>query len=941
LVCNGNYDSSTHEPLFKSFRKLLERRYRRNVTRSLLRHLRSEHFKNEKVVITHPFLPNTKINVASWTRHLRLGSVKSGKLWELKRDIEVGRDAISRSSNSTWWSWDSGSTLFYWRWPRRCQKSVRDGTKLFVDWTKMPRYMKRQKWPHDADQRQKLMKKVNKVRGRGYVQPGFVKSLTGFFAVPKAGTDIRVVYDATQCGLNDALWAPNFFLPTVDSILRNASSATWFGDLDLGEMFLNYALDLDLRPYAGIDVTELEADSMKEGIKRIFERWSRTLMGFKPSPYICTQTFAWSEEIINGDPSDVTNPFYWDKVILNLPGQSDYDPTMPKVYKWNSVEDCMASFYGTYIDDVRSGGSSELACRDASRRIASRINYLGQQDAVRKRGHAAKSPRAWAGAKCIANAGDGLYVLSTEAKWDKSKTIVSKWLLAMESHKEDLLSYSELEKDVGFMCHMSRTYPSTFPYLKGFYNTLNGWRVDRDKEGWKIGRVAWLELISGDVAFENESDVELTFESRKRNFMKLNKRDKPEAVSASPRFLQDLRALNRLFEGDTPKLRLVRGVKVGMSLFGFGDASGSGFGSSWEGKEGIGYRFGTWGDSMNLQSSNLRELKNLVDTLSEMGNQGALKGTEVYLFTDNSTSEAAFHNGTSTSLKLFELVLEIKDLELKHGAIIHLCHVSGERMKAQGSDGLSRGNLNVGVMAGKSMLEFVPLHLNALQRHPPLKAWIESWTGDDRLEWLTPKQWFRRGHDLVENSWEVNIDGMKMPRVKSGFYVWTPPPFAAEAVVEELRKARHKRQKSHHLFVLPRLLQPQWRKQLYKAADLVVTLPPGHSAWPTNMFEPLTIVFIFPYLSYRPWQLRGSIRLLALGRELSRLWRDNLSGEGPVLRELWGVQRSICKMPEKLARKVLLSEQPSEVQSGNTRKRRRCEVAKEEGRVSLSKQQKR
>jgi hypothetical protein len=239
------------------------------------------------------------------------------------------------------------------------------------------------------------------------------------------------------------------------------------------------------------------------------------------------------------------------------------------------------------------------------------------------------------------------------------------------------------------------------------------------------------------------------------------------------------------------------------------------------------------------------------------------------------------------------------------------------------------------------MLEFVSLHLNALQRHPPLKAWIESWTGDDRLEWLTPKQWFRRGHDLVENSWEVNIDGMKMLRVKSGFYVWTPPPFAAEAVVEELRKARHKRQKSHHLFVLPRLLQPQWRKQLYKAADLVVTLPPGHSAWPTNMFEPLTIVFIFPYLSYRPWQLRGSIRLLALGRELSRLWRDNLSGEGPVLRELWGVQRSICKMPEKLARKVLLSEQPSEVQSGNTRKRRRGEVAKEEGRVSLSKQQKR
>lgn len=111
-----------------------------------------------------------------------------------------------------------------------------------------------------------------------------------------ADTDIRVVYDATQCGLNDCLWKPNFFLPTVDSILRNASSSSWFGDIDLGKMFLNYALDLDLRPYAGVDVSELE-----DGTKRVLERWNRMLMGFSPSPFICTQTFAWSEEIILGD----------------------------------------------------------------------------------------------------------------------------------------------------------------------------------------------------------------------------------------------------------------------------------------------------------------------------------------------------------------------------------------------------------------------------------------------------------------------------------------------------------------------------------------------------------------------------------------------------------------------------------------------------------------
>ena len=104
------------------------------------------------------------------------------------------------------------------------------------------------------------------------------------------------------------------------------------------------------------------------------------------------------------------------------------------------------------------------------------------------------------------------------------------------------------------------------------------------------------------------------------------------------------------------------------------------------------------------------------------------------------------------------------------GARFHLCHVSGTRMIAQGSDGLSRGNLSVGVMAGKSMLNFVPLHLGALARFPKLKGWIEEWTGmKGKLEWLEPKDWFDRGHDLLPSSGETNVDGIRMPGIKQGF----------------------------------------------------------------------------------------------------------------------------------------------------------------------------
>jgi hypothetical protein len=51
-----------------------------------------------------------------------------------------------------------------------------------------------------------------------------VSSLTSFFAVPKGTAGIRVVYDATRSGLNDAIWAPNFFLPTI-VLLKGKSGA--------------------------------------------------------------------------------------------------------------------------------------------------------------------------------------------------------------------------------------------------------------------------------------------------------------------------------------------------------------------------------------------------------------------------------------------------------------------------------------------------------------------------------------------------------------------------------------------------------------------------------------------------------------------------------------------------------------------------------------------
>ena len=45
-----------------------------------------------------------------------------------------------------------------------------------------------------------------------------IKSLIKFFHVGE--DDIRIVYDVTANKLNDCVWVPSFWLPTVDSLLR-------------------------------------------------------------------------------------------------------------------------------------------------------------------------------------------------------------------------------------------------------------------------------------------------------------------------------------------------------------------------------------------------------------------------------------------------------------------------------------------------------------------------------------------------------------------------------------------------------------------------------------------------------------------------------------------------------------------------------------------------
>jgi hypothetical protein len=86
------------------------------------------------------------------------------------------------------------------------------------------------------------------------------------------------------------------------------------------------------------------------------------------------------------------------------------------------------------------------------------------------------------------------------------------------------------------------------------------------------------------------------------------------------------------------------------------------------------------------------------------------------------------------------------------------------------------------------MIDFLPFHLLAVEHSDQLMEWIRSWLGQD-AELLSTDDWFEKGHDVVGSS--QNCDVMWIPLLRSGTYVWAPPPVAADValVLEELRKA--------------------------------------------------------------------------------------------------------------------------------------------------------
>jgi hypothetical protein len=321
------------------------------------------------------------------------------------------------------------------------------------------------------------------------------------------------------------------------------------------------------------------------------------------------------------------------------------------------------------------------------------LNWLGLQDAARKRRDASRAPGAWAG--CVIRITDeGVFVLSEQEKWIKAKALLRE-VLDMLDEDSERLDRKRLEQIREFLGYVTRTYPCMIPYMMGLHLTIDGWRKNRDGGGWRLTmrELRYRTEVAGELGSEEE----------------VADGDAPPVVSEAPRLRADMHALLSLMSSSTPVLRRVRCKKATNAYYGFGDASGLGFGATIQIGDEVWYEYGQWStEVIEDSSSNWREFSNLVQFLEGTIVEHKLSGSEIFIFTDNITAEAAFWKGSSSSPRLFNLILRLRKLEMDRNMIIHVVHVAGKRMIDQGTDGLSRADHTTGAITGRDIHHWVP-----------------------------------------------------------------------------------------------------------------------------------------------------------------------------------------------------------------------------------------
>jgi hypothetical protein len=618
-------------------------------------------------------------------------------------------------------------------------------------------------------------------------------------------------------------------------------------------------------------------------------------MGLRDSPYRSLQWQVRLKLEVYGDRRVLDNPYHWDRVEFNLPGSKGYRSDLPWVMKIRADGHLAAEIF-VYVDDGRAIGHSPQITWAAARAYAAGCSRRGVQDASRKRTSPTDTPGPWAGT-VTHTAGGRVLGMVSQVKWDKTKMLIAELGNMIPKGPLPLQRLLEIQ---GFLVYVVRTYPWLNPYIKGLHLTVDSWRPGRAEDGFKWTTKERRQMLlhgleEGSLPcrreFEGE-DVQGTMDQTRMD------EGAPDTVTPVDRYVRDLVCLRELTSSAEPPKQLYRAERQA-AFFVIGDASGKAKGNAVVEQYGVDYESGAWNLEWREKSSNCREAENLTDRLERLVADEALNNHEVFLITDNAAFEGAFYKGHSPARELSDIVFRVHKAQCDGGFVLHVIHISGKRMKASGVDGLSRGDLTKGMMAGKDPLAFIPFNRGADDRsRGKVSAWVHSW-------WKTKRDTPFGGFPLRN----ITKDNMFELRDLKAARLWMMAPAAMEVALELLCEDRLAHPQWPHVFVVPRLMTHLWRKDLMKYSDLLFTVPAQVPFWTSGQFEPLIVAIILP-LSHvprytGPWVVKGTDEGERAALTLRRGFKTGEQDGTGEFHELDRVLREVWKDPESGSRFVL------------------------------------
>lgn len=376
---------------------------------------------------------------------------RGGRRWleehpnHTEEDVKLIEECIWKARAASYWSWHRGSRIMWWRMPEEWWGDFRDGEK-FWHVSDLPKGMTRNAPSPSREAELRIREKVFQLWYRRYFENGFADLVVGRFAVMKSIDDIRAVWNGKSNGHNATLWTPGMMMPTFGDIenlvikwlvltvaayLAHGSpivdytqdvstyTKTLHGDIDVGQAFLNHQVHKSERHSLGVRVIETRNDGSYE--RHRIMRWCTLYFGGKCSPYLANKAQARILECCEGRPDDPTNPFQWDRVILNLPGQKepDRDPSLPRVMRVRKDGE-LATAEETFVDDIHLVGrdtATEARTWEACKKLKSEImNHRGNQADDRKFRKPTTMPGPWNGG-----------LLHTDTPFPMKSTTGKKW----------------------------------------------------------------------------------------------------------------------------------------------------------------------------------------------------------------------------------------------------------------------------------------------------------------------------------------------------------------------------------------------------------------------------------------------------------------------------------------------------------------------------------